>query len=1120
MVETTTIPRLQLKGGRMIFRHIAVVLLAFGLLSWPAGAAEPTRVALVTSGESSAADAVIDLAMVALSQQESVVLLERKAVSDALAEQELSLAGSQGADSAIQVGKLLATDVFAVVEVEAIGSRGRRSGDEQVPAPVGLVVFDARTGTRLWDQALPPSDAEELSKTVSTGVMSAVGKARSDSADRKAVCLVTVRNAELPRSFDSYRPAMAALLQRQLARQPALELLERRHLEHFNRERNLAAEAVGRELTGSAILIAVDLTRADKTNAVRAVAVLTDSAGRRLGTATAQVDEPDVLSLTERLAESLVRELGQTFAGSLANPRLEARRFRMESNSAVIHERFADAIPAGEAAFALVPDDIELAADLANTLARGSRNLVFTKQTSPTRRKLEPATDAEIILAIDWVSRSLAIRRQFYAAARSSGDVERIDADGRQFAHLGWAFPAESAIETIMRRYRYVTPDEPPSAVVGTALRRLKAEWLAWQTEIADAGAPLAAARERAHRMLMFDDPGACIALEAAWLMKWYQQTRDNLDESATSPRDCTYTARTLGGGWLEPTPQQCEPLFEAYATIQADDSHVMFPFMGLQGRAYLCRLSGQPVSQDMIDDAQALRRQVLEHGGRLVGLGSKARIADKQLAYEAFFEIIRWPWTGESPAERLEAGMTGYRSMLDQGVATSTMVIPLEMMLAAEEEHWPELYRLVQDLEKRHREKQFRTKFYWSSVATRVGKIRATILKRYPDLDPSRRPREWNSTQQLVDVKDVPGVDYVIIPMLVKDRLLCLGVTRGTSPCRVNLIEAPLSGDGSPRVVNETTFTTRFITYRGQGLKNIRGVCRTSDAVFVATAESGVARLPFDGSPPTWITTDSGLLSNYTHAIAMLNDRLIVASGDLGADGFVLGKEMYLQSLDLEAGTHKVIVSTRRKDRQSPFDDGPLFDVNAIVADPERDRLLLMIQIEHRPGRSGGDPKTGFWEYSPKTGFRQLAHLVGHLREGFADSFPDGVQSDRMWLTDRGGIMGMNLKDDTLDWAYRTNQTVWTRSIRNRIETQVRYKGPFVLTDDALWTFEPLGRFDIRSRKYTRFATPADPERLRFNHRFERWTAFLRVLPNREQMLYVDGKSIWLLEIPPNSAD
>lgn len=1111
----------------MTVRLIAVVVLVFGSCFSSAPAAEPTRIAVVSSSSSSAADAVIDLVTVALSQQETVVLLERLAVTDALAEQELSLTGSQGADSAIQVGKLLATDLFAVVEIEAGTTRptGQRSVQKQLPPqPVGLVVFDAVTGTRLWDQALPKSDVEELAKLVSTGVMSAVSKARSDSVDRKAVCLVTVRNAELPRNFDSHRAAMAALLQRHLTRQPALELLERRHLEHFNRERTLAAAAAGRKLAASAVLIEVDLVRAEGADGVRAVAALTASTGQRLGTAAASVDAPDVLLLTERLAESLVRELGQPFASSIADPRLEARRFQMESNSAVIHERFEDAIPASEAAIALLPDDADIAVELANTLGRASRNLLFTKSFSPIKgATLEPVTEADVIQSIGWISRSLAIRRQFYAAAHSSGDDERIAADWKRFEGTRWAFVVQTAVDQVMRQIRTAERTQSRSPVVDVAFGELGSEWVDWLEQIVADGAPVVAVRDRPHAMLSIDSPDAYVDRQVRWLAAWHRHMRENLDEDTMSMRLCTYVAREVGAAWAQPTPEGFERLRKTYETIQSDDSHVMFAFLGLQGRAAVSKRSGQPIKEGILDEVHEVRRRLLEHAARPVVSKRDTFLKRHRnyLVYEGFFESIQWPWTGETPAQRIEAGLVGVRTMLDRRVVTNNMLSLLRLMQSSGEEYWPDLYRLIEELNEHHRKKEFVAETYWELLATNTGKMQAQILKRFPELDPTRLPSEWASQRQLVSIKDIPGVDYVVIPMFSEDSMLCLGVTRVTTPGRIRLIEVPLTGEAHPRVLNETNFTSEFITYRSQGLRSIRGVCRTDDTVFVATGENGVVRLPIDGSKPSWINADLGLLSNYTHAVSILDGRLYVANGDLGTDGFVLGKEMYLQSFNLEdTEDHDVIVSTRRKKRESPFDDGPLFDVESMTSDPRRNRLLMTITMQRRPGSSGQDAKTGLWEYSREKGFRQVTPFRGHFYRGFADTFPDAPLTNRLVLTDREGVMAMNLTSDKPDWAYR--QISWSVDLshRNRIRTEIRYKGPFALTNDSLWTFEPLGRLNIRTGKHNRFAVPTEPGPLASHRIVAPASLLLRVLPQRNQLLYADGTSIWLLGIPKASAD
>src|SRR4051812_41702920 len=93
------------------------------------------RVALVSGDKADGAGSVVALSEAKLSTAPGVILLERQAINKVLAEQKLSLSGVVEADQALTVGKLLAVDLFAVIEVGADGKEA-----------AGLVVFDARTG--------------------------------------------------------------------------------------------------------------------------------------------------------------------------------------------------------------------------------------------------------------------------------------------------------------------------------------------------------------------------------------------------------------------------------------------------------------------------------------------------------------------------------------------------------------------------------------------------------------------------------------------------------------------------------------------------------------------------------------------------------------------------------------------------------------------------------------------------------------------------------------------------------------------------------------------------------------------------------------------------------------
>src|SRR4051794_25260863 len=87
---------------------------------------------------------LLDLAQAELAREDRLQLLERQRVDRVLREQHLSLSGLVDASTAVKVGELLAADLFGVLETTEAGKEA-----------VGLVVYDAGTGVKLVDRALP-----------------------------------------------------------------------------------------------------------------------------------------------------------------------------------------------------------------------------------------------------------------------------------------------------------------------------------------------------------------------------------------------------------------------------------------------------------------------------------------------------------------------------------------------------------------------------------------------------------------------------------------------------------------------------------------------------------------------------------------------------------------------------------------------------------------------------------------------------------------------------------------------------------------------------------------------------------------------------------------------------
>ena len=290
-------------------RLSAGVLASCLILAAPVGA--ETRVALVPGGGGGDQVAsVVDLGLVRLSADKQVTLLERREIDRILTEHKLTLAGLTDATKAIAIGQLLSVDVFAVVES---GVQGQ--------GVLGLVVFDAQTGLRLADETLA-GDLEAAAGQVADAVRGALAKRRRVADGLRPVCVVSVRNADLPREMETVCQSVGVLVERGLSKSPGAAVLERRRLEHVNRERQLAGSPQ-RQLWAGLVLLELEVGRDEAGTGLRGTALLTDVDGHRLHKVTAATPRQDFVQLERRSAAAGRGRVGSIAAGVdlLAGPR-------------------------------------------------------------------------------------------------------------------------------------------------------------------------------------------------------------------------------------------------------------------------------------------------------------------------------------------------------------------------------------------------------------------------------------------------------------------------------------------------------------------------------------------------------------------------------------------------------------------------------------------------------------------------------------------------------------------------------------------------------------------------------------------------------------------------------
>jgi len=240
-----------------------------------------TRVALVADKAEGDVVKILDLATVKLGQEKEIELLSRDEIQRVLAEQQLTLDGTLNPSRLVTAGKLLKVDLFAVLDTV---TRTNRTEGGMSQAVAGLTVFDAKTGVRLEDAALSEEGVEKLAEAVVAGLLAAQHK--QVAAGLPTICLLSVRNADLPRSLDGLCDSVGRLLERRLLASASCAVLERQRLDQINKERALPGNEADQALLASVVIMELECSRGPDGQGLRATAWLSSNEGKLLSTFT------------------------------------------------------------------------------------------------------------------------------------------------------------------------------------------------------------------------------------------------------------------------------------------------------------------------------------------------------------------------------------------------------------------------------------------------------------------------------------------------------------------------------------------------------------------------------------------------------------------------------------------------------------------------------------------------------------------------------------------------------------------------------------------------------------------------------------------------------------------
>jgi hypothetical protein len=324
------------------------------------------------------------------------------------------------------------------------------------------------------------------------------------------------------------------------------------------------------------------------------------------------------------------------------------------------------------------------------------------------------------------------------------------------------------------------------------------------------------------------------------------------------------------------------------------------------------------------------------------------------------------------------------------------------------------------------------------AEIHRELGNWRERIEADWPDLARVASPVPWTQARPLLRRGDLDGIGSLTGPLIHQGALLVAGAGTFGGSGKLEAFRVPL--DRGP-----VQSLGKIADYAGQ--PRVTTVCAGGGYYFVACSGDGIYAFPLAGGPPQHIDENQGLPSNRVRAMTWLDGRLYAAL----ADG------EYLVRCDPRGGPCVVLASSRRKERLSPLDDTPPYDVAYLAGDPQRRRLLLTIRfkVDDAERRKAN----GLWQYEPAAGeFKQVLEIEDSPMQ---TSGGTQVQNDAimLWFYDNW-VIRIDLKTDTPAIVHTQMAGTLIPGLHSRGVPYRNFAGtapPYAEADGWLWSVQGM---------------------------------------------------------------
>lgn len=908
------------------------------------------RVALVSDNSDNEVAKVLDLATVKLGRDKLFELVDREAITRVLREQNLSFSGVIDPNSVVSVGKLLAVDLFAVIDSVMQTSSTSGKASRMV---AGLVVFDAKTGARLGDETLAADGIENLSEAIAAGVRAA--RHKQTTVGLPTICLMSVRNADLPRSLDSMCDSVGLLLERRLTASPGCVVLERERLDQVNKERSLPASK-RQYLLSSLVLMELECYQGPDRKGLIVSARLANNAGKSLDgfsvtNQNANADELAVV-LYEKIAGALKLKPGDFNEDRIK----ESDQFWQTAGFFLSHGNLERGLQDLEAAFALNPDNSDLERQLADTLisyAGTKTNLLDnlhiadrgTEMFEDYARKKHKSSKPTAVCGTYMFPSELEgwLRYVENLSTNAFGDPNLSAtelAEARQFSKTIYErfgnFRIEFVLPTLAKTV-FHHPDD--SEYEAQALFHDYEYVLVTQ---------------------LWNNDHVAALFPEAWSRHWLACMKNYLDFLAQLPlkRQVAETDEIRWGLremlswppiWGKVRPVEREKVWRLMAGHSS-------PLVRAAGRLSQLNETNKPAwNGELSPVVIPIYRSYLQ--GCLNDPAQNTNLLDSQL----FYSIAAKNITGKEMAAF--CNFMFQRNDLHPDIVNKAGSYFLSQTNRESVAQAVKLYNLAAAMLRQSEVRYFGgdTNQFTRDLAKQreiAQKKISGIAEPTSPLLPSLPPA-WSGVRQLVDFTGArKGITQIFRPEVQDDFVYAAGY--GTNPTGgghfLQLLRISLR-DGSIECFSKISIT------------NIspRFACIDADNYYLGTSH-GVLIFPKSSGSAEILDENNGLPSDEVTALDVLDGKLYVGLGESG----------YMVSYDLKTRQSQALCSARRQERLSPFDNGSPLHIKIITADKTNHQIVFLTDQ-----RGGGGDLQSFLEPAQKSHADVFPALCAKARAG-----------------------------------------------------------------------------------------------------------------------------------------